>query len=247
MGWGAGNIGGGSGGGLNFKVVGNPQPVNPKENTIWLNTDVKITGYSFAAEQPEMQPGEAWISTGMASPVAFDALKKNTVMVYPLSAMQMMEDGTLVDVPAKIYLGGAWQDWALYLKPSERAYKTYKWDNGQISVSGDTISYGYSDTAYSETLFVFTDPVDVSMYNTLEATFSVTASSGAKTRLAVTTSLPTNYVTIGQLSGVVAQSVVPNSTGTHQISVPIADVNLNVYVVIYGASNKGTVTNIRMK
>ena len=35
---------------LNFKVVGNPQPTNPKENTIWINTDTKITGYQFSAE-----------------------------------------------------------------------------------------------------------------------------------------------------------------------------------------------------
>jgi hypothetical protein len=34
---------------LNFKVVGNPQPTNPKENTIWVDTDVKITGYQFSA------------------------------------------------------------------------------------------------------------------------------------------------------------------------------------------------------
>lgn len=42
----------GAGGGnpLNFKVVGNPQPNNPKENTIWIDTDVPITGWQFSAE-----------------------------------------------------------------------------------------------------------------------------------------------------------------------------------------------------
>ena len=44
----------GSGGtSLNFKVVGNPKPTSPKENTIWINTDVPITGYHFSATQPE--------------------------------------------------------------------------------------------------------------------------------------------------------------------------------------------------
>jgi hypothetical protein len=35
---------------LNFKVVGNPQPQNPKENTIWVDTDVDITTYHFSSE-----------------------------------------------------------------------------------------------------------------------------------------------------------------------------------------------------
>lgn len=42
----------GGGGGLNFKVVGNPQPTNPKENAIWLDTDQKITEWEFAVENP---------------------------------------------------------------------------------------------------------------------------------------------------------------------------------------------------
>lgn len=45
-------FGGGGGAQLNFKVVGNPQPNNPKENTIWVDTDVKITRWIFSAEKP---------------------------------------------------------------------------------------------------------------------------------------------------------------------------------------------------
>ena len=111
MGWGTGNLGGGSGGGLNFKVVGNPQPANPKGNTIWVNTDRKINGYSFSATQPEsMAEGEVWFSVGTFSSVAFSATKKNSVMVYPLLAKQKI-DGALVDVTAKSYQGGKWVNW----------------------------------------------------------------------------------------------------------------------------------------
>lgn len=40
---------------LNFKVVGGTTaPVNPKENTIWVNTDVKITSWHFGAEEPNV-------------------------------------------------------------------------------------------------------------------------------------------------------------------------------------------------
>lgn len=42
----------GGGAPLNFKVVGNPQPATPKENIIWVNTDVPIPEWRFAAENP---------------------------------------------------------------------------------------------------------------------------------------------------------------------------------------------------
>lgn len=43
--------GGAGGGGLNFQVVGSPQPpASPKENCIWVNTDTPITSWHFGAE-----------------------------------------------------------------------------------------------------------------------------------------------------------------------------------------------------
>ena len=107
----------GFGGGvpLNFKVVGNPQPTNPKENTIWLNTDDKITGYYFQVEQPSnMQQGEVFVLTGAKSSVPFNALKKNGITVCPLRAQQMIY-GTLKDIDAKIYQNGEWRSWVYLL------------------------------------------------------------------------------------------------------------------------------------
>lgn len=100
------------GGGLNFSVVdGLTQPGDPKENMIWVYTE-GMTGWYMQPTQPEgMLPGEVWFSTGKDSTVAFDALKKNTVMVYPLSAKQMGQDGVLVDVTAKSWQDGEWVEW----------------------------------------------------------------------------------------------------------------------------------------
>lgn len=104
---------GGGGTALNFRVVGGTTaPANPAENTIWVNTGITITGHYFQTEQPEnMQPGEVWISTGTNNAVAFDALKKGTIMVYPISAKQMLEEA-LVDRTAKIYQNGEWVELA---------------------------------------------------------------------------------------------------------------------------------------
>lgn len=108
---------------LSFEVVGNPQPENPKENTIWVDTDVEITGWDFSAAEPaNPAEGMVWFSTGTASSVAFNALKENSVMVYPLSAKQYVS-GAWVNVTAKSYLNGAWVDWFVW--------------NGQLYQSGN--------------------------------------------------------------------------------------------------------------
>lgn len=110
MGWGTGNLGGGSGG-LNFKIVGGTStPSSPKENTIWVKTE-KIGAWYFSATQPEgMQEWDVWFPTGIESDVEFNALKKNGLHVYPTSAKQYV-NSALVDLEAKSYLNGAWVEW----------------------------------------------------------------------------------------------------------------------------------------
>lgn len=111
----------GSGGSsLNFKVVpyateDELKSATPIENTIGVITDKNITGYYFATTQPDnMAEGEIWIITDKSSLVAFDVLKKDSVMVYPVSAKQMVS-GALVNVTAKSYQNGEWNDWLYYI------------------------------------------------------------------------------------------------------------------------------------
>lgn len=135
------NVTGGAG--LNFKVMGNPQPENPKANTIWVDTDVEITGWDFSAVEPANPvEGIMWFPVGTASTVAFNALKKNSVMVYPLSAKQYV-GGAWVDKTAKSYLNGAWVDWfvwngQLYQSGNEFTNETGGWyaaDGGSLEES----------------------------------------------------------------------------------------------------------------
>lgn len=223
---------------LNFKVVGNPQPTNPRENTIWVDTDVPITSWHFGADEPNVyklsalpqdphvliaphrlssgeiinfeltqtlsvvdwvriidvyngnkayfirnldgtvsggfieglklsvvitdstvplddvyvsyagivgygsyhhEEGAVWITTGMSSTGAFNALKKNGIQVYPISAKQYINNAW-VDKEAKIYQNGAWvnlYEWngQLYELGEEFISKTGGWDivNGRNS------------------------------------------------------------------------------------------------------------------
>lgn len=105
----------GGGASLNFKVVGNPQPSNPNDNTIWIDTDVEITSWIFSGTQPKTATaGMVWIYTGTSSPAEFNALKKNGITVYPLLAKQYVS-GAWVSKIAKSYQGGAWVDWVTFL------------------------------------------------------------------------------------------------------------------------------------
>lgn len=110
------NAGGGGGGGLNFKVVGGTTaPTSPKENTIWVNTSVTIPSWAFSATEPGSPvEGMVWISTGTSSTVAFNALKKNDIQAYPVSAKQYVSS-QWVSVEAKSYQGGEWVSWIRYL------------------------------------------------------------------------------------------------------------------------------------
>lgn len=87
---------------LNFEVVGAEQPSNPAENTIWINTEVEISTWIFSPVEPEAPvEGMAWILVKDSGDVAFNALKKNAIQVYPVSV--------------KLYTGGAWEKAEAYI------------------------------------------------------------------------------------------------------------------------------------
>lgn len=249
MGWGTGNLGGGSGGGLNFKVVGNPQPANPKENTIWLNTDVDITGKYFQAEQPEeMVEGEVWISTGTASNVAFNALKKSTIMVYPLSAKQYVS-GAWVDVNAMSYQDGSWHniknEFIIYdsgsfgENPSGDIFDADCVDDGEnvTSVSKQT-SYmkweSVGDSTYA--LFYITPKISCAGFSTLKISLTNVSASldeeGVRWGLARETN--------AQTPKFVAYEQVDSPSGNETISVDVSNVGSSSYYAALRASTPDT-------
>lgn len=130
---------------LNFAVVAYPSEVElntatPEDTTITtigVATTNPITGWHFATEQPEdMKEGEVWFFTGTSSTVAFNALKKNGIQVYPLSAKQYVS-GAWVDVTAKIYQSGSWAGLILYLFNYGKQSFTWKATNRKSSTSSN--------------------------------------------------------------------------------------------------------------
>ena len=107
-------VSGGGGSCLNFAIAGNPRPENPDENTIWIDTDEPISGWTISAEEPAKVENTVWIAAGSFSQVAFNALKENCIMVYPLSAKQCL-GGSWVSKTAQSWQDGKWVDWFRYL------------------------------------------------------------------------------------------------------------------------------------
>ena len=155
----------GGGSAMNFKVVGGTTvPISPKENTIWINTATPITSYVFSATEPgSAEHGMVWITTGKESVSAFNALKKNCIMVYPLFAKQYVS-GAWVQVDAKIYQNG-WNDLLT---------EVVFFGDGAINTDtfgSTTVASGYNPYSITGGNIVFSQYVDV----TTTKMFDVTA------------------------------------------------------------------------
>lgn len=162
---------------LNFKIIGNPQPETAKENTIWIDTE-KITGWIFSATQPETaNPGNVWIKTGISSSAPFNALKKNGIILNPLTAHQFV-DGQWADTASKIYQGREWKmlwDGQLYVRGDEWVPITGGWESyfdsdyynkGVFTRKSDRITLSGANMT-----FIIAKPVnliDLTPYNTIE-------------------------------------------------------------------------------
>lgn len=127
----------GSGGArLNYRLLGGLEaPAVPAVNDIWIITDVDITGHVFNAKTPaDAAEGMVWICTGTSGHVAFDVLKKNSIMVYPLSAKQYI-NGAWVTRAARIYQENKWVEWVTYL---------YNEGDDCYALTGGWAAYPYS-------------------------------------------------------------------------------------------------------
>lgn len=179
---------------LNFDVVAYATEAElladtPKENTIGVITSIPITGYHFGTEEPSpAAAGMVWITTGTSSDIEFNALKKNAIQVYPLSAKQ--QDGSAwVDVTALSYQGGEWVDWIVYLykdggefEESTGGWEISKSCGGTISKNDDSIAFDVYGVAAANSYGVANTVAMVDLTNVSELTINsdwLVSTSGA--------------------------------------------------------------------
>jgi len=155
---------------LNFTVVGGTsQPSNPKENTIWVNTSTTISSWVISAQQPSNPTsGMVWISVGDSSNVAFNALKKNAIQVYPMSAKQYV-NGSWETMTMDIYQGGKWNN----------SFGGKLYENGDefTGVTGGWVSQYCDDNGYNK-----------GSYTNRNGVMTIDAEDGSDINIALSTS-----------------------------------------------------------
>ena len=256
-------FGGGGGGGLNFKVVGGTtQPTKPTENTIWVNTSVNIASWAFSATEPASpKEGMVWISTGTTSTVEFNALKKNSIQVYPLYAKQYIS-GAWVSKAAKSYQGGEWQHWFRYIYNAGDEYNDitggwtssgYTWDNGSTSFAIKSPTKNADNMLFTGTAgssgtlpgIGTENAIDLSNVSILEVDVNViaTSSDGSSTfYLAV-------MRTKNFSAGLVAHVGGGNGTGEKTLQLDVSKLSGSYYIgasMSFGNTNRAELYRIRM-
>lgn len=172
----------GGGTALNFKIVGSVnQPTNAAQNTIWINTANAVTCWAFGFVEPEDPvDGMIWISTGINGTIKFNALKRNQIIVYPITAMQYVS-GEFAPVEMMIYQDGEWKFTALIIVPNAHSYGGDVWITSDATMTVDdtqaemvnTISAGGSGGIGYSLI-----PVDLTAYTTLKIVGTVKLNSG---------------------------------------------------------------------
>lgn len=249
------NAGGGAS--LNFKVVGGTTaPGSPTENTIWVNTSTAIPSWAFSATEPgSPAAGMVWISTGTSSTVAFNALKKNAIQVYPARAKQYV-GGKWVAVDAYIYKSGTWVQFSEswngeiydagtfffpFVKTDTSNFGGYT-NNANAGTNKGSVTFETSNiTLYcyersggnnSAQFLGSSDKVDLSDYSTLKVTFSDLSVSEDDTKNYVCVSASPDKVFPGDGDGAACAKKY-SSSGAQTISVDINNLD-EAYIVVTG-------------
>ena len=225
---------GGGGGGLNFTVVGGTsQPVNPKENTIWVNTETEISGWVFSAEEPGSPvEGMVWIRLGTTSEVPFNALKKGELYCFPTSCEQYV-GGSWASVDAYIYQGGQW------LQFSSESHYLAVYDSGVENVPLTLIGFtrktsvlqaslGTGGSAYIKT----SSAIDITYNSALNVTCSYIGGEGTFAGYFYARILNTDGRVVAE------KSSARNTKGT--ISLDISSLTGSYIVAAYAANSSGS-------
>lgn len=183
------DLSGGAGGvRLNFKIVAYKSEsellnATPQENTIGVVTTTKFSSWILSHTEPSSpEPAMVWIKIGGSSVAEFNALKKNGIIIRPLSALQYIS-GKWTEVDAMIYQNG-WKTWFTYLySPEDECtdltggwepckYKTKTSNSTEtlptVEKGSTSIKISFNSSGYRAGALFTIKAVDLTDYSTLE-------------------------------------------------------------------------------
>ena len=237
---------GGGSGGLNFTVVGGTTaPSNPKENMIWVNTSTAITDWVFSATQPTAASGRVWIFTGTSSTFEFNALKKNGIQVYPISAKQYVS-GAWVNVAAMSYQNGEWVNWwdgTMYASGDEFKHITGGWSGINLTKGTTELSVSAKETTDYRGSAWTNNFVDLSGYKTINFTCSAELDEYKACAVLITTNQTAN----DSAEGMIAKWTTPTTTianKTYSLEIPSGLPNSGYWVKLFAWNTTFKVSKI---
>lgn len=244
---------------LNFSVVGGlTQPADPTENMLWVKTAAEITGYVIAASAPATAAeGTVMIFTGTASLVAFNALKKNQLMVYP-GAVKMYSTGAWVNMDASIYQDGKWTRISfssLYIVQAGTiqtppGFSTFGATNGVQPTVTQGDGYRLITTTVNSNAVTTDSPISVNNRSTLYAAINVvklTASSTAQWKgVSLALLSGTGLANFTVLTQAIVQQMLAQTLGEHTLSVDVSSLTGEYYPAICVPSNGTTGSQVQV-
>lgn len=162
------NAGGTGGFGLNLKIVnGTTMPSNPRENTVWIKTSVKIASYAIQSETPESPTeGLLWLKNTAAVAVSegvdISIGKKDTLTLH-LADAKLYTGEAWANVEGWVYTGASWTQFAwqrLYLFKdgvdnteltggwTNKGWKVYSSSAGTVSIADGQINFNAYSNGY---------------------------------------------------------------------------------------------------
>lgn len=254
---------GGSGGvdPLNFTVKTYPSETElkadkPKENTIGVITTTTMTSWVFSATEPSApEVGMVWFTVETASGAEFNALKKNAIQVYPVSAKQYV-GSKWTDVTALSNQGEEWVDWIAYLFKSgvgfnSSVYKKLLSSNSISMNSYTTLSYSLLSGNTAIVLQSYANgndfcpvafDVDLSKYKTMYIDATVEKSNGGSAEMALKAANEGD----NNITSIAETRFVAKSSGAREtFTYPVESITTVKRVVLYAWNGrKATIHNI---
>ena len=219
----------------------------PKENTIGIVTATEISGYAFVAATSEITSpatGMVAITEGTASPASFNAIKKNTLTVYPLRCYQYT-GSAWAQKTCYVRKGGAWVNLIdyLYLSGNQFSAITGGWTSAGSAYSafsqGGSVSAASfltvdlsSASSEQGNSIAAVNAVDLTGYTTLNFIVSSASNNTCAKGVAIKSSR-TNLFDSPSASKAIGAA----ETGT--FSIDTSTLNGSFYIGAYGLNNAG--------
>ena len=234
---------------LNFRIIGGTtEPQNPRENDIWVNTDVPIHEWAFKSSIPEPTGNEGDVvivyapAKNTISP-SMNLLKTNTILAKPSSAYQF-DGSTWILKQTSVYDGSEWLPLKDYfykdgtISPEIGGLSKSSTGIGNYTLAGDRIQIINPAQSYPESDFwLYTNQmIDVTNYSQIGIKAQVLTGPDVGLSFILSTKQAAN--------GPAYATDVNGPWGPKELIVDVSNLTGYYYINLYAGSLDSTACNV---